>query len=127
LIRGSKFFRLSLTISQSLPKIDSTDYLLDVGFGEFAFSPLKVELNAIQNDERGSFRIEKYDDLFYKVVKQAGENWVSEYMFTLKKRDLVEFRDMCYYNQTSPLSHFTQNKFCSVPTEKGRITVTPTK
>ena len=34
---------------------------------------------------------------------------------------------MCHYNQTSPLSHFTQNKFCSLATEKGRITVTANK
>ena len=34
---------------------------------------------------------------------------------------------MCHYNQTSPLSHFTQNKFCSLASEKGRITVTANK
>ena len=110
-----------------IAKIDSTDYLVDVGFGEFAFSPLKVELNTIHNDERGSFRIERYDDLYYKVAKQSGENWIPEYMFTLRRRDLNEFREMCQYNQTSPLSHFTQNKFCSLATEKGRITVTSNK
>src|SRR4249919_1355068 len=110
-----------------IAKIDSVDYLADVGFGEFAFSPMKIELNTIHNDERGSFRIERYDDLYYQVAKRAGETWVPEYMFTLKKRDLDEFKDMCYYNQTSPLSHFTQNKFCSLATEKGRITVTANK
>ena len=110
-----------------IAKIDSVDYLVDVGFGEFAFLPLKIELNTTQNDERGSFRIERYDDLYYKVAKRSGENWVPEYMFTLKKRDLSEFKDRCYYNQTSPLSHFTQNKFCSLATEKGRITVTANK
>ncbi len=108
-------------------KIDSIDYLADVGFGEFAFSPLKIELNTIHNDERGSFRIERHDDLYYKVAKRAGENWVPEYMFSLKKRGLDEFKDMCHYNQTSPLSHFTQNKFCSLAAEKGRITVTANK
>jgi N-hydroxyarylamine O-acetyltransferase len=110
-----------------IAKIDSTDYLVDVGFGEFALSPLKVELNTIHKDERGSFRIERYDDLYYKVAKQSGENWIPEYMFTLRRRDLNEFREMCHYNQTSPLSHFTQNKFCSLATEKGRITVTSNK
>jgi len=110
-----------------IAKIDSIDYLADVGFGEFAFGPLKIELNTIHNDERGSFRIERHDDLYYNVSKQVGENWVPEYMFTLKKRDLSEFKDMCHYNQTSPLSHFTQNKFCSLPTENGRITVTAKK
>ena len=108
-------------------KVESTDYLVDVGFGEFAFSPLKIELNTIQIDERGSFRIEKYDDSYYKVTKQVSEEFVPEYMFTLKRRDLDEFRDMCNYHQRSPLSHFTQNKFCSLATEKGRVTVTGNK
>jgi len=110
-----------------IAKIDSTEYLADVGFGEFAFVPLKFELNTIQSDERGRFRIERYDDLYYKVTKETDESWVPEYIFSLKKRDLIEFKDMCYYNQTSPLSHFTQNKFCSLATEKGRITVTANK
>jgi N-hydroxyarylamine O-acetyltransferase len=48
-------------------------------------------------------------------------------MFTLQKRDFIDFKDMCYFNQTSPLSHFTQNKFCSLATENGRITVTANK
>ena len=52
---------------------------------------------------------------------------VPEYMFTLTQRDLSEFEDMCRYNQTSPLSHFTENKFFSVATEKSRITVTAKK
>ena len=110
-----------------IAKIDSVDYLADAGFGEFAFSPLQVEPDTIQNDERGNFRIERHDNSYYKVVKRAGEAWVPEYMFTLTKRDLSEFEDMCRYNQTSPLSHFTQNKFCSLATEKGRITVTAKK
>ena len=110
-----------------IAKIDSVDYLADAGFGEFAFSPLQVEPDTIQNDERGNFRIERHDNSYYKVVKRAGEAWVPEYMFTLTKRDLSEFEDMCRYNQTSPLSHFTQNKFCSLATEKGRITVTTKK
>jgi len=110
-----------------IAKIDSVDYLADAGFGEFAFTPLKVEPDTIQNDERGKFRIDRHDNSYYKVSKGVGEEWVPEYMFTLTKRDLSEFQDMCQYNQTSPLSHFTQNKFCSMATEKGRITVTAKK
>jgi len=110
-----------------IAEIDSEEYLVDVGFGEFAFCPLKVELNTIQMDERGSFMIDKHDHLYYKVAKLVGNDWVPEYMFTLKKRGLNEFGEMCYYNQTSPLSHFTQNRFCSLPTKNGRITVTGSK
>jgi N-hydroxyarylamine O-acetyltransferase len=110
-----------------ITKIDSINYLTDVGFGEFAFTPLKIELSTILHDERGVFRIEKYDEEYYQVSKQADESWIPEYMFTLKARDLNEFRQRCHYNQTSPSSHFTQNKFCSLATEKGRVTVTANK
>jgi N-hydroxyarylamine O-acetyltransferase len=110
-----------------IAKINSADYLVDVGFGEFAFRPLKIELNKIQDDERGSFRLEKYDDDYYKVSKPVNENWMTEYVFSLKERDLSDFTEMCHYNQTSPLSHFTQNKLCSLASEKGRITVTGDK
>jgi N-hydroxyarylamine O-acetyltransferase len=110
-----------------IAEINSTDYLVDVGFGEFAFLPLRIELNKIQDDERGSFRIEKYDDEYYKVNKLVDENWITEYMFSSRERDLSEFKDMCLYHQTSPHSHFTQNKLCSLATEKGRITVTTDK
>jgi len=85
-----------------IAKINSTHYLVDVGFGEFAFRPLKVELNKIQNDERGVFRIEKYDDEYYKVSKLVDENWMTEYIFSSKERNLDEFKNMCHYNQTSP-------------------------
>jgi len=110
-----------------IANLDVVDYLVDVGFGEFAFQPLKIELNTTQNDERGKFRVDKYDDEHYKVSKQADEHWIPEYMFTLKERDLNEFTGMCQYNQSSPQSHFTQNTFCSLPTENGRVTVSTNK
>jgi N-hydroxyarylamine O-acetyltransferase len=30
---------------------------------------------------------------------------------------------MCRYHQTSPQSHFTQKRICSVATESGRVTL----
>ena len=125
--QGQQIFSPEFDHMAIIAKIDSSDYLVDVGFGEFALSPLKIELNTVQIDERGSFRIERHDDSYYRVAKQVGENWVPEYMFIPTKRDLSEFKEMCHYNQTSPLSHFTQNKFCSLPNENGRITVTANK
>ena len=107
--------------------IASMDYLVDVGFGEFALQPLKIELEKNQNDPRGAFRIEKYDGTYYKVSKLTGDQWIIEYIFSLKERQLDEFKEMCQYHQTSPQSHFTQNKLCSLATENGRITLTTDK
>lgn len=107
-----------------IARINSTDYLVDVGFGEFTFHSLKIELNTIQNDERGNFRIEQHDDEYLRVSKQVNGNYIPEYIFSTKERALSEFGEMCIYNQTSPQSHFTQKKLCSIPTNGGRITLT---
>jgi len=69
-----------------IAKIDSTDYLADVGFGEFSFAPLKIELNTVQKDERGSFMIDKYDDLYYKVAKEVGRLGSRVHVYVKRKR-----------------------------------------
>jgi len=107
-----------------LAKINSANYLVDVGFGEFAFHPLEIESSTMLNDERGIFKIEKHDNKYYRVSKLIAKNWMTEYIFSLQERGLREFEEMCLYHQTSPESHFTQNKLCSIATETGRITVT---
>ena len=42
-------------------------YLVDVGFGEFTFYPVKIELNKETIDPGGVFRIERYND-DYKII-----------------------------------------------------------
>ena len=105
--------------------IENDNYLVDAGFGEFAFSPIKIELNKDTIDPRGIFRIEIFDEN-YKTVKKknAEENFIPEYIFSEKERQLEEFYARCYYHQTSNESHFTQNRICSLPTKDGRITLT---
>jgi N-hydroxyarylamine O-acetyltransferase len=34
---------------------------------------------------------------------------------------------MCHYHQTSPESHFTRQRICSLPTPEGRITLSDNK
>ena len=105
--------------------IKDDNYLVDVGFGEFAFAPIEIELNKDTIDPRGIFRIETFDEN-YKVVrkKNAEGNFIPEYIFSEKERQLEEFYARCYYHQTSNESHFTQNRICSLPTKEGRITLT---
>ena len=96
--------------------INSSDYLVDVGFGEFAFEPLKIELNKIQNDKRGLFRIEKYDDIYYKVSKLVDENWMIDYIFSLKenqakKKKFLRFCGIpCTIIMRATLSHIWSKK-----------------
>lgn len=107
-----------------LAKIEDEEFLVDVGFGDFAAEPLKFVLDVEQVDKNGTFLIRKFDDDYFEVVKKDGENWQSEYIFKDLARDLSEFSEMCNFHQTSPQSHFTRGKLCSIMTEKGRKTLT---
>ncbi len=117
---GPEFDHMAIVV-----KIKNDNYLVDVGFGEFAFYPLKIEMNSTINDPRGIFMMETYDEKYTVVKKKKldGE-FQPEYMFSEKERTLDEFREMCEFHQMSKESHFTQKRICSLPTSEGRITLT---
>ncbi len=107
-----------------ITELDGGQYISDVGFGEFAFNPLKIELNTIQEDPRGEFKIEKYDHGHLLVSFNEDGNWIPKYIFSQQPRYLSEYSGMCRFHQTSPESHFTGRRLCSIATENGRITIT---
>jgi N-hydroxyarylamine O-acetyltransferase len=45
----------------------------------------------------------------------------------LRARDLAEFAEMCRYHQTSPDSHFTRKRICTLARPEGRITLADLK
>jgi len=104
-------------------RLNQIDYLVDVGFGEFVFHPLRLEIDIKQEDERGVFFIDKYDDEYYRVNKIVDNEAVPQYIFKTKARKYEEFKAMCDFHQTSPDSHFTLKKFVGIPIENGRITL----
>ncbi len=105
-------------------EIENAQYLCDVGFGEFSFEPLKLEIGKIQYDERGNFLIDRYDDKYYRVNKIETKELRPEYIFQDIERKLDDFQEMCIYHQTSSDSHFTGNRLISRPSRNGRITIT---
>lgn len=107
--------------------IDDEEYLVDVGLGEFAFAPLKMELNTVQHDVRGDYTIREYDGEYLIIYKVDSTKKIPQYIFKNTHRDCEEFTEMCNYHQTSPESPFTQNKLVSLPTENGRTTLTDDK
>jgi len=116
---GKEYDHLAIIVN-----LNQIQYLVDVGLGEFAFNPLKLELNSIQADPRGNFIIEDHEDEYYKVSKEENATKSIEYIFINKERTFNEFSEMCNYHQTSPNSFFTQKKLITRPTENGRITIT---
>jgi N-hydroxyarylamine O-acetyltransferase len=67
---------------------------------------------------RGSLAVER---------QQPDLSWKPEYLFTLTPRLLQDFTAMCHFHQTSPDSHFTQRRICSVAVPSGRITLADLK
>lgn len=110
-----------------LTKIEDEGHLTDVGFGDFTAKPLKFVLNIEQTDENGIYRITKFDEEYFLVEKKDGDEWKHEYIFKDQPRELSEFEEMCKFHQTSPESHFTRGKVCSLMTETGRKTLTDKK
>jgi N-hydroxyarylamine O-acetyltransferase len=100
-------------------RIDGDDYLADVGFGAFTAEPLKLELDLEQEDRTGAYVIRDHGDGYFIVLK--GE--APEYIFKPLARELNEFAEMCNFHQTSPVSHFTRGKVCSLMTADGRKTL----
>jgi len=108
-----------------LVDFDSEQWLADVGYGDFSIRPLKLTLHQPLFDNNGQFIIERENDEFLKVSRFSPDekDYVPEYLFSRKARRLEDFSAMCLYHQTSPESHFTQNRVCALATHAGRITL----
>lgn len=119
---GKEFDHFAIIVT-----INNIDYLTDVGFGEFIFEPLALHIGVIQNDRRGRYVIEKFENEYLRVNKFEDGKSTPQYIFKNIKRELSEFENMCNYHQTSPNSHFTKKRLISLPTENGRITITGNK
>jgi N-hydroxyarylamine O-acetyltransferase len=110
-----------------LVRIDG-DWLADVGFGDSFIEPIKLDESSITRDETGAYYIKAEGESL--IMQRRGDSeagWKPQYRFSLEPRLLSDYEDMCRYQQTSPESHFTQNRICSLATPTGRITVTNDK
>ncbi len=123
-IFGSEFDHMALLV-----KIDAEEYLADVGFGDSFILPLKFRLDEVQKDVWDFFKISKSEDEDYYILSRSspGNEFISQYKYGLKPRELNEYQQMCDYHQTSPESHFTQKVICSKATETGRISLSDLK
>lgn len=118
---GEEFDHMAIIV-----KLEETEYLVDVGFGKFSISPLGLELNTIQSDNRDDYIIERYDNNYFLVSEIIKNEKKYKYLFSRIKRELSEFTEMSEYHQVNLKSHFTHNKIITKPTTGGRITITNT-
>jgi N-hydroxyarylamine O-acetyltransferase len=113
---GPAFDHLTLLVQLNEP------WLVDVGFGETFRSPLRLQDGLVQMQPMGRYRLDHADGQW--VLWQYEEaGWQPQYRFDLDAHDLADFSAMCHYHQTSPDSHFTRQRICTLATPDGRITL----
>jgi N-hydroxyarylamine O-acetyltransferase len=114
---GPPFDHLALRIDLA------ESWLVDVGFGTFSHHPLRMGARHDQHDPGGIFQVIEageragYGDL---DVIMDGE---PQYRLDLRAYELADFVPTCWWQQTSPQSHFTRSPTCSLLTETGRVTL----
>lgn len=108
--------------------LEDAEWLVDVGFGDGAISPLKIKVGEIQMDFTRYWKLDTDPDenLILKLSNDTSY-FATKLLFTLEEKQLIQFIEMCEYHQTSPASPFTQKKLVTMLTSGGRVTLTDRK
>lgn len=96
-------------------------YLVDVGFGDSVRTPLPLT-GEMKHDVSGLYRMKKLDEKIYDLQRKDDE-WNTLFRLNTTERQLLDFKEACHFNQTSPQSIFTQKELVSLATNDGRITL----
>lgn len=115
---GPEFDHMALLVTLS------ERWLADVGFGDSFREPLLLDERAEQIQGQHAYRIDEAgDDRFILVQRSEGGEWNAQYRFDLEPHVYADYAGMCRHHQTSPESHFTRRRICSLATEEGRVTL----
>ncbi len=94
-------------------------WLADVGYADHAYHPLRLDERGDQADPAGVFRIVPTPDGDLDILRDGKP----DYRLETRARELRDYEAACWWNRTSPKSHFTRSLVCSMLTEAGRITL----
>jgi len=98
-------------------------WLGDVGFGDSFVEALRLDERDAQVQGDRAYRIVADDKLLIVQRADNSDEWKAQYRFTLDPYQYSDYAEMCEYHQTSALSHFTQARFCSRLTSRGRVSL----
>lgn len=100
-------------------------WLVDVGFGDSFPDPLEFVLGKIQVQQERWHKLSQLSEnkYQYSVSEDEGKSYKHWWNFSLTPRQLDEFPEACHYMQTSPKTHFTHKRVCSISTSNGRLTL----
>ncbi len=94
-------------------------WLADVGFGSHSDYPLLLDRRGEQDDPAGRFLLADAPDGDVDVHRDGRP----QYRIEMRERALADFVPTCWWQQTSPQSHFTRGTICSRLTDDGRISI----
>jgi N-hydroxyarylamine O-acetyltransferase len=101
------------------PADGSGPWLADVGFGSHSDYPLLLDARDDQDDPAGRFRLADADAGDIDVLKDGRP----QYRLETRERTLADCVPTCWWQQTSPRSHFTRSTICSRRTPDGRVSI----
>jgi N-hydroxyarylamine O-acetyltransferase len=101
------------------PADGSGPWLADVGFGSHSVYPLLLADRGEQRDPAGTFQLAEASHGDLDVLMDGKP----QYRVELRERSLSDFAPTCWWQQTSPQSHFTQSTICSRMTDDGRVSI----
>jgi N-hydroxyarylamine O-acetyltransferase len=114
---GPAFDHLVLLVQLEEPR------LVDVGFGDSFSRPLLLKETLEQVQDKNAYRLLRDGPYWTLQQRSADGTWDAQYRFTLQPRRLSDYKEMCRYQQTSPESHFTRQRVCTLMTRRGRVTL----
>src|SRR5258706_8644462 len=113
---GPPFDHLALVVRAA---DGSGPWLADVGFGSHSVYPLLFDSRDPQDDPAARFLLADAPEADVDVLKDGR----LQYRIERRARGMDEFVPTCWWQQTSPESHFTRSTICSRLTEDGRVSI----
>jgi N-hydroxyarylamine O-acetyltransferase len=95
-------------------------WVVDVGFGDHALHPLRMEDPNPQLDPQGTFRVSRTSDGDLDILRDGRP----QYRVETRPRRLEDFGPACWWHQTAAGSHFMRSVVCTLPLDGGRGRVT---
>ncbi len=107
-----------------LLKVELPDpWLADVGFGESFLDPLPLRPGVEEVEDGHLFGVVAENGGWELYRRDSDGMQVPLYRFSDVAHELSEYREMCFYHQTSAESSFTRRRICTRATPDGRITL----
>jgi N-hydroxyarylamine O-acetyltransferase len=98
-------------------------WLADVGFGDSFLEPMRLDERGVQEPRPRPYRLDADGDRLVLLQRDEPGEWSVQYRFRLVPRVYADYAEMCRFHQTSPESHFTRGRVCSLATADGRVTL----